>query len=447
MAVLALVETAHHRRQRRQRTQARFTLKSWLKGHCSVAVARLLRACQLLEEHHSASLLPSQVRRRLQSTMMQQGGQGWWCEHCRRMVKKDANFCPACGAGWRAPKQRQGGGAYTAKGHEVPWADGWWEQQPRSPRRRPEKSPRRGGGKGPQKGKDNQGQKGKSKDRQPAWGQDQQPSAPSLDVLPAAPPGPSMALPKKGNDDSQPATASSEKSQFEALVKILAASSVTLPEAAQQLVADAQQTSVQTQARAHHKAVADHNKAKQALTKVQQTRAVYLRSWAEYTAQLTQLVEKQVKEQGRILEDLDAAEVQWTVAEHQAKKCLARLMNPDADEDKEEIDMNGPEEMVDVAVDMEAKLRSATEAKQYEASQVLSVLGKIRSAAAAAMGSGSQEREGSRTPRRTSASDVAKEDAPPGAGESQPGKAQGKATTPFHLRIKPAQESIQEARS
>ena len=204
---------------------------------------------------------------------------------------------------------------------------------------------------------------------------------------------------------------------------------------------------MQTQARAHHKAVADHNKAKQALTKVQQTRAGYLRSWAEYTAQLTQLVEKQVKEQGCILEDLDAAEVQWTVAEHQAKKCLARLMNPDADEDKEEIDMNGPEEMVDVAVDMEAKLRSATEAKQYEASQVLSVLGKIRSAAAAAMESGSQEREGSRTPRRTSASDVAKEDAPPGAGESQPGKAQGKATTPFHLRIKPAQESIQEARS
>ena len=448
------METAQHRRQRRLRTRARLTLKAWLKGHFGVPLGRLQHACHVLEAHHSSSVLPSRVRRKLQLDMAQQNNQGWWCEQCRRTVKKDANFCPSCGTGWKPDPPWQAGQAYTAQGHGTPWATGWWDQRPKSPRRKPTQSPRprRGGGKGKGSAKDQQTAKGKHKDTQ-ATRAEAQLTVPSMEALPVAPTGPTVAPPRKGTDEPAPPTSSAERSQFEALVKILAASSVALPEAAQQLVMEAQQTSIQSAARASHRAVADHNKAKQALTRVQQQRTGYLRSWADYMAQLTQLVEQQVQEQGRILEDLDASEVQWTVAEHQARQRLARLTRDDDSKDEEARDdheATTSEDPVDVAVDAESKLRLATDAKKYEAKQVLSVLHKIRASAADAVGS--QERDGSRTPRRTPTVDLVKEEEDGGDRPSKPAgslAASGKAATPFGLGIQPTapKESFQEARS
>ena len=137
----------------------------------------------------------------------------------------------------------------------------------------------------------------------------------------------------------------------------------------------------------------------------------------------------------------------------QARQRLARLTRDDDSKDEEvrvDHEATASEDMVDVAVDAEWKLRLATDAKKYEAKQVLSVLHKIRASAADAVGS--QEREGSRTPRRTPMVDLVKEEEDGGDRPSKPAgplAASGKAATPFGLGIQPSAptESFQEARS
>ncbi|CAE7633716.1 unnamed protein product [Symbiodinium sp. CCMP2456] len=229
--------------------------------------------------------------------------------------------------------------------------------------------------------------------------------APTVDDLPAPPAPPTISGPKRPSAD---AGAQPEKSQLDTLVRLLAGSSAALPEAAQQILAEVQQNSAQAATRGRHRAVADQAKARAALAKVQNSRASYLQAWSEYMSRLTGLVEKQVQEQGRIMEELDAAEIQWTGAERHATQQLAKLAATGEKEAEEED--NNSEEMVDSAIEQEAKLKAASSERQAATTKVLSVLTTLSQTAAEQ----AQEhaREGSRTPRRVPHFDLTKEELP-----------------------------------
>ncbi|CAE7333185.1 unnamed protein product, partial [Symbiodinium sp. CCMP2456] len=354
--------------------------------HGDSTASTLQHACTVLESHHSKSVLPEQVRRRLTA----------------RTVKKDANFCPGCGQSWQkaANTARE---PYTAAVVGPPWRDTWdnWDATQRSPRRKPSASPRR---KGRGKGKDNGKTKGAGK-QQTKTKEEQTWVAPTVDDLPAPPAPPTIAGPKRPSAD---AGAQPEKSQLDTLVRLLAGSSAALPEAAQQILAEVQQNSAQAATRGLHRAVADQAKARAALAKVQNSRASYLQAWSEYMSRLTGLVEKQVQEQGRIMEELDAAEIQWTGAERHATQQLAKLAATGEKEAEEED--NNSEEMVDSAIEQEAKLKAASSERQAATTKVLSVLTTLSQTAAEQ----AQEhaREGSRTPRRVPHFDLTKEELP-----------------------------------
>ncbi|CAE7467338.1 CACNA1S [Symbiodinium sp. CCMP2592] len=257
-------------------------------------------------------------------------------------------------------------------------------------------------GRGKQDGKQ---PKGKPGGKAVPWPSDAPPTAPSVEDLPVAPVTPTIVPPRKPTPD---ATASNDRLQLEALAKILSTSGINLPDAAQQLVVGIQQSSSQSSARALHKAVADQTRAKQSLAKVRQARLGYTQAWATYLGQLTQVVETQVREQERILDELDDAEAQWSGAEREATQLLAKMTSsgdgkPEdrvTEVDDEDKDMDAAEAAVDAAIDMEAKMRAETEARRQASQNVVAVLGQLRQSAQEQ--AGTHEREGSRTPRRGS---------------------------------------------
>ena len=345
------------------------------------------------------------------------------------MVKKDANYC--CGGHWQAAGSQR---SYATQPEQAPWQETWRPARPKSPRWRTTASPRRGG-KG--KGKDEPGGKGKSKAAARQMEEKQQPKAPVLEDLPAPPAAPQVSGPKRTQVESG---ASLEKTHLENLLKALSAASASLPEAAQQILAEIQQSSTQTTTRALHKAVAEQAKARTALTKVQSTRANYLRAWSEYMGNLTSLVEKQVQEQDTILEELDSAELQWSQAEQAAGQQLAKLTANDKEADEESRDMQISEDLVEEAIEHEARLQAASQERKAATMNMVQVLSGLRDSAAAQ--AREHAREGSRTPRRTapqtdSSKDVPKEPPKETAGEeakaATAGAGEPKASAPFRL--------------
>ena len=385
-------ESALHRRARKARTQARFLLRSWLAGQRTVPAGALQSASQLLSRHHSASTLPAAVRKRQQIVAMAATNSGgWWCGWCKRHAKQSATFCPSCGKHWQ---QCFAEASYAAPRQEAPWRDSW-QEEPRSPRKRQYPSPRRRGkqggkGKG-QDGKEGKGQGG-GKNPQSA---DKAPVPPRLDGLPAAPTTPSVATPKKPGGEVTP---SPEKAQLDALLGVLSASASTLPPAAQQMLATLQENQTQNTTKAMHRAVAEQSRARQALHKVQTQRATYLQAWHDYLAQLATLLEQQLQEQSQVLEQMDQSELMWVSAEQSATQALAKMTGAEKDAEGSEKELEESDAMVDAAVELEAKLRTATAESQQSAERMITALSEMKQKAEEQMQQA--KRDGSRTPRR-----------------------------------------------
>ena len=308
--------------------------------------------------------------------------------------------------------------SYTAHGGRAPWKEEWWPEA-RSPRQRANQSPRRGGGKGKKGGKEGLG---KSKAAGPGKPDQSMAKPPTLDVVPAAPTAPTLVNPKPGQlADTGP---SADRIQLEALLGALAGSSATLPPAAQQMIATLQENTAQSEARVMHKAVTEQARARQALTRVQAQRTAYLAAWHTYLGQLASLLESQLAEQSTVLENFDNSELMWTQADQGATQQLARLAGkepPEAADRDGWRDGSGHGYRGGTAVT--ASYRGVAIVSQHE-------------------------REGSRTPRRNSASDQ-KEPEPTGAqlpeGEKPAGEKPAEAKAggglpgggPFKLGLHP----------
>ena len=396
-------EGAAHRRQRRRRTYARHLLRNWLGGHVGYRRQAVVGACLVLETHHSKSTLPSRARRQLQSRLpAMQRNTGWWCENCRRNVKQSANYCPACGGAWQTCAAQP---SYTGRPPSVPWRGQRWEDEPRSPRWRLPQSPRRrkGGEKGAKGNKDKDA-KGKGKGK--SGGEDSAKKPPTVEQLPPGPPTPAISQPKSipGSDPGP----SQDKAQLDTLLGILAASSSTLPPAAQQMIATIQENSVSSATKAKHKAVAEQARAQQALAKTQAQRTAYLQAWQQYITQLASLLEGQIQEQTAILEDFDQAELAWTQTEHAATQQLAKLTNDVRESESAEKDAEEADQAVDMAIEQEQKLKAASEESQHAAKRMLHALTDMRNTAAEQLQKAS--RDGSRTPRRQADSSGGKDE-------------------------------------
>ena len=403
-------EPASHRRAWRLRTRARFLLRSWLAGHKKVEDATLQKATKLLGGHHSASTLPAAVLRKQAGMAMQNGS--WWCHACKKHMKQTAVYCSGCGKHWQKACAEV---PYSPQQPSVPWKSTWTEE-PWTPRRH--QSPRKRG-KNNGKGKGADAREGKGPGVGKGAGKaERTPAPPSLEGLPAAPVAPLVAAPKKPGGEQTP---SPEKAQLEALVGVLAASSASLPPAAQQMLASLQETQTQSNTKLMHRAVADQSRARQALAKIQVQRATYLQAWHEYLAQLAGLLETQIQEQSQVLEDLDQSELQWLGADQAATQQLARLTGaPEKEEDGAD-SMEDTASAVDTAVAAESKLRAATAESQQSAKRMLTALGELRHSAEGQLQQA--KRDGSRTPRRgekyEAPGDTGKPEAPEKKEEAQ----------------------------
>ena len=341
---------------------------------------------------------------------MQNGS--WWCHACKKHMKQTAVYCSGCGKHWQKACAEV---PYSPQQPSVPWKSTWTEE-PWTPRRH--QSPRKRG-KNNGKGKGADAREGKGPGVGKGAGKAERTAAPpSLEGLPAAPVAPLVAAPKKPGGEQTP---SPEKAQLEALVGVLAASSASLPPAAQQMLASLQETQTQSNTKLMHRAVADQSPARQALAKIQVQRATYLQAWHEYLAQLAGLLETQIQEQSQVLEDLDQSELQWLGADQAATQQLARLTGaPEKEEDGAD-SMEDTASAVDTAVAAESKLRAATAESQQSAKRMLTALGELRHSAEGQLQQA--KRDGSRTPRRgekyEAPGDTGKPEAPEKKEEAQ----------------------------
>ncbi|CAE7282566.1 unnamed protein product, partial [Symbiodinium necroappetens] len=219
-----------------------------------------------------------------------------------------------------------------------------------------------------------------SMERTEMGGEDSVKKPPTVEQLPPGPSTPSISQPKTtpGSDPGP----SQDKAQLDTLLGILAASSSTLPPAAQQMIATIQESSVNSATKAKHKAVAEQARAQQALAKTQTQHTAYLQAWQQYITQLASLLEGQIQEQAAILEEFDQAELAWTQTEHAATQQLAKLTSDVRESESAEKEAEEADQVVDMAIEQEQKLKAASEESQHAAKRMLHALTDMRNTAA-----------------------------------------------------------------
>ena len=433
-------EAAWHRNARRVRTQARTLLRNFVSG--TLYPSTVIRAAAFrLQQHHSASALPSQALRLLgpaeglaQEAM---ASTPWKCA-CGSLNKQSASFCPSCGQPW----QRSAGGSprrraqqtweawhppYAAQltaGDVVPWQEQPAPWRTMSPRRRRGNGGGRGQGqqpKGAQSGP--KGPPPHAKGRGKAKSDETQASAPSLESLPPAPTAAAPALPRRPSEASS--ASQPEKAQLDHLLSLLAAAGTAIPENVRVLVDEHQKSTAQTHARSLHKAVTERSRARTELQRLRSSRT--LAAWGDYLEQLGAVLEKQLSEQTAILEHFNTSEVEWMQADRESTLAISRMA---ADEkpvaEVEDQEMEDDDTRVSEAIEAEARLTKDSEEHQKAGRQLQAAIQAARKQAAENLQK--HQREMSRTPRRRSEvePDAAKE---PANIEAQ----HGAATTPFKL--------------
>ena len=206
----------------------------------------------------------------------------------------------------------------------------------------------------------------------------------------------------------------------------LAGATASLPEAAQSLLAELQQSSSQHTAKSLHRAVADQARAKQELSKLKANRLVYVQSWQQYIQQTSELLTQQVADQGKALDAFNTAELEWLAAEQQATQALARLTAMENGVEATDQAMMDGEALASDQAAAESRLQAEREQQQQAAVQMQAAL----QAAAAQAEEQVQacKREGSRTPRRKAA-----EENKEGENNKDPKETQTAAATPFGL--------------
>ncbi|CAE7867077.1 unnamed protein product [Symbiodinium sp. KB8] len=210
---------------------------------------------------------------------------------------------------------------------------------------------RRGRGKGDQaKGKDEQAKGGKGLQQEPATIATSS-KAPTLEGLPQPPKAAAVSAPKNALAQAASSTTPAEK-QLDALVKALRSSKGQIPQEAQQMLDQLQQTQTQQEAKSMHRAVSQQSTAKKEIEKIKTARALYLQHWSQYIQGLADLLQQQMEEQEAVLTTFDDKEAQWQEALGKASTELQQLTKHGAPQEisDTEADMEAAEEQVDRAI-------------------------------------------------------------------------------------------------
>ena len=291
----------------------------------------------------------------------------WQCQQCNAHCKASAEYCAMCGSHWsykpyagqwqRAPNRPKSPGRYT-----------------QSPRPR-----RRGRGKGDQaKGKDEQAKGGKGLQQEPATIATSS-KAPTLEGLPQPPKAAAVSAPKNALAQAASSTTPAEK-QLDALVKALRSSKGQIPQEAQQMLDQLQQTQTQQEAKSMHRAVSQQSTAKKEIEKIKTARALYLQHWSQYIQGLADLLQQQMEEQEAVLTTFDDKEAQWQEALGKASTELQQLTKHGAPQEisDTEADMEAAEEQVDRAIAEEQQEEQRREALKQQNQQVKVTLEHLR---------------------------------------------------------------------
>ncbi|CAE7557334.1 unnamed protein product [Symbiodinium sp. CCMP2592] len=254
-----LQESAWHRRGR---TWARTHLRAFL-GDLVPWGEQTKLALRLLETHHSASVLPGQVRNKLAEDSGQETmSQPWRCRNCKVLCKHAAQYCQSCGGHWQQiyePAQPTTPG----RGSRDVWDGGEWRaatpRKTKSPRRRDPK----GKGQAP-KGK--QWPQAPGKGPKPPAGPTSQ--APALSQLPTAPQPVAVRMPKPQTEVSQPAQPSEDRKMLESLVAQISTMGLEMKPELAAIIDQYQSDSHRSQGRQLHQLVALQTKAKRELHRI-----------------------------------------------------------------------------------------------------------------------------------------------------------------------------------
>ncbi|OLQ01358.1 putative 149 kDa protein [Symbiodinium microadriaticum] len=400
-------------RLRKGRTKARTLLRSFVAGTVGWS-EEAAKALATLDRHHSRSVLPQLVRRRLAFSQQKEEAMTtpWKCR-CGSLNKLSAAYCPACGSPWQeaassdapiaSPRRRPSvprrpwGDTYT--GGQPQYGKGWhaggyerWE----SPRRRPKAGQRpKGPGKGqqPKGGKPTTPAKGVM-NQAPAAAANQPPSAQQL--LQGLPQAPTPAQPPVPS--SQPSLDQGDKPPpaLQELMSALAAQKESLSPGVQALLETHLATHHRSEEKAMHKLVQQQGKAKVELSNIRRARAQFAQEWHGYLQGLLDLLTNQVKAKNDSMTAYAEAEQMWEQQLQQTSRAIQQASGgPIEVASGDEATMDIQEQTVNDASEAEVARQTAVETT---AAQEKSLMEALQQTAAAAQVQAQEYRE--RTPRR-----------------------------------------------
>ncbi|CAE7820750.1 unnamed protein product [Symbiodinium microadriaticum] len=325
--------------------------------------------------------------------------QGWRCKFCKIFSRATANYCGTCGKSWQ-------------QAWEKPQAEPGWTYtgEPKSPRKRSPRPRRKGTGKQGAATQQPAQPKGTAKGGQGTG--DGGPSAPDLSQLPVMPATRVPAPPKPTTEGP----ASDDKKVLDSLMMQLTAPRVTLTPEVEALVSQYRSESVKLHGKQLHQLVARQTQARRELSKLNNDKQVFEKTWCDYLAKLVSLVQSQIEGRQKTLEAFAASEEGWTKQLNDATHQLAQSTGGGRSSADSTAAMEEEDDLVDQEIEQEAARKQAQAATAAELQNLLQTLQSVQQDAATAV-----KRDGSRTPRRRKSEALNVDSSP----ELEPGDTDG----------------------
>ncbi|OLQ11339.1 hypothetical protein AK812_SmicGene4821 [Symbiodinium microadriaticum] len=324
--------------------------------------------------------------------------QPWRCG-CGNQCKATAEFCPKCGTHWSRA-------SYAQSATQPPYSNqkgDWW--RPKSPRHRNE------GGKGKHKAKPHsprrrgKGQGGKD-EAAPAAASTAPPQAEAmrpttlLAQMPAPPSAPKTNMPTTAMAES------SEKLPQSVLdiMSALSSSKDSLPPEVRTMLEVHLETDHQHATKQLHKLVAQQSRAHKELSALRKSRAIFVQEWTAYLGQLTQLLDKQMKQKAAAMEEMAKSEASWQDQLAAATRAIRQQTSAaQVVQDSSDEEVDAMEAEVDADAQMEASRQAAVDNSLRQEAVLLTAL---QSAAQASEVQAQQYRERTLRRQRRKESDI-----------------------------------------
>ena len=301
------ITPSQRRAGRRARARARLQFHLHKQGLCILDNSGLQRLLETLQSHHSRD--PGLLRR-IAAAMTSQKKPAWKCADCRRLIKGNDLYCPACGQFWedcadnayldpaasasqraQTPSRHT---SYRSYAQEDAYWDGWYNaksssQSPRSRQQKPKSQRRRhgdgkgGGGKGKGKGGKTQtsphqgmGQEGMAPLPPPPM---PPPTGPSDSWMQFAPPYHAVGGPAQETPMNAPSPA---EAKLKEVMGILKKNETELPAEVAAVMKDTKVHEGMQKIQGMHEAAEELGNAQQRLEQVCFARAQNLASWRQF---------------------------------------------------------------------------------------------------------------------------------------------------------------------